>query len=143
MSKIGERGISLLEVLLVLVIVSVLGSISFSLSAEALDNYRLEKAAKILLSDLRELHEKAVTENVWQQVKFYPSVNKYSIWRSGVWVEDVQLAKGIILESGAINISFYPTGIPSEGATIVLGNSRGKEFRVILAAVTGRVRLSS
>lgn len=124
-------------------LVSVLGGIGFSAGAETLDNYRLEKAAKILASDLRETREKAVAENAWQQIKFYPDANLYRILRSGVWVQDVQFEKGVTLKSGTIDISFYASGVPSAGATIILGNNRGKELKVIIAPVTGRVRISS
>ncbi len=129
--------------LAVLLLISILGSVSFSVGAQTLDNYRLEKAAKQLVSDLRETREKAIAENVWQQIKFYPSSNMYRILKAGVRVEDVTLDKGVTLKSGYLDISFYPTGVPSVGATIILGNNRGKELKVIIAPVTGRVRISS
>lgn len=132
-----------MEVLVVLLVISILGAISFSVGADALENYKLDKAAKLLVSDLRELQAKAMAENIWQQVKFFPSANKYRLSRAGVLIQDVQLEKGIILKSGNLDISFYPTGAPSVGATIILGNSRGKEVKVIIAPVTGRVRISS
>ena len=124
-------------------LVSILGGISFSVGSQALESYKLDKAAKILSSDLREIREKAIAENTWQQVKFFPSTNMYRLLGAGAPIEDVQLEQGIVLKSGYLEISFYPTGTPSTGTTIILGNSKGKVLKVIVAPVTGRVRISS
>ncbi len=126
-----------------LVLVSILGGITLSVGAEALESYKLDKAARILASDLRETREKAIAENKWQQVKFFPSANMYRLSDAGVQNEDVQLEEGIVLKNGYLEISFYPTGTPSIGATIILGNRKGKVLKVIVAPVTGRVRISS
>lgn len=139
----GERGISLLEVMVVLIVLSIFGGISFSVGASALDNYKLDRSAQILVSDLREAREKALDENVWQEVKLFSSTNSYRLLRSGVPQQDVVLDNGVVLKSGNLDISFYPSGSPSVGATIILANKRGKELKVIIAPVTGRVRLLS
>lgn len=107
-----------------------------------LDNYRLEKTARLLVSDLRETEQKAVTENIWHEVQFYPDSNMYRITRAGTRLTDVHLDSGVKLINREFDISFYPTGTPSGGATVILGNQRGKQVRVIIAPVTGRVRLS-
>ncbi len=138
----GESGTSLLEVLLVLVLVSVLGGIAFSLGTATLDDYRLDRNARLLLSDLRESREKAIAENVWQEIKVYPSVNMYRLLSAGQRVRDLTLATGIRFVSGPMDFYFDPRGIPSQGETIILANQRGRSLRIILAPVTGRLRIS-
>jgi prepilin-type N-terminal cleavage/methylation domain-containing protein len=138
---LGERGITLMEVLCVLLIVSIIGTVSFAVGAETLDNYRLDKAAKLLVSDLREAREEAITENVWQEIRFFPYANMYRIVRAGVRVNDVQLETGIELYAPQ-KVTFYPSGSPAEGVTLTLTNKRGKQLQIVVAAVTGRVRLA-
>lgn len=140
---LNQSGISLIEVLLVIFLISILGSFSFSLGARTLEDYKLNKAAKILVADLRETREKALTENVWQQFKVFAGVNKYRISKVGAPVQDVQLEKGVTFLTGNLDLSFYPSGTPSGGTTIVLCNRNGKQARIIIAPVTGRIRLSS
>ncbi len=123
-------------------LLSIGSGIFFAVGVRTLDNYRLEKTAKILVSDLREARERAITENQWQEIRFYPAANMYRIVRSGARLSDVSLEPGVELENAALSIAFYPTGSPSEGATILLRNKRGKQLKVVVAAVTGRVRLA-
>lgn len=139
--KIGkDRGFTLLEVILVLVIISGTGFLLAVKLPLHLESRRLEMATTQLLYDLRDTEQAAKSENVWYQVNFYPHDGCYQILRQGVWVKDVPLQEGIKISNGPANIIFNSSGIPYPGTRIVLRDAAGEERKVFVAPVAGRIR---
>ncbi|UMZ73979.1 hypothetical protein ACONDI_01549 [Natranaerofaba carboxydovora] len=148
----------MLEVLGVLLIFSTVSMMIFPNMISALSSYRLEASAKRLAKDIStaKMHAIMFKESVW--IDFY-------LTSEGVFYE---IKSGTLLESGdeivspvlkglksfpkeikitnlphGNRLSFNRKGYPSQGVTINLTNSRGKRLYVIVAARSGRVRVSN
>ncbi len=145
----ADRGFSLIEVMLVLII---LAGASFMLLLKwpaYQEKQQLDTAATRLLSDLREVRQLALGERVWYRVDFSPYDGIYRIYqgpgKSGkvVKIKEVHLPAGVEFansDQGWDGLYFYPAGTPDKGRTYILANTRGEVRKVIVAPVECRIR---
>ena len=148
-----QKGFSLIELLIVMVITGIfsgLASVSFS---SQLPHYRLNHAARDIVSDLRWARQLALTERQPISVVLDLERERYQIERRsqpGIpigWVRDL-LDRGqgygeidLVSSSGGRTLTFYPQGTTNSWTTIILRNRFGEQRQITLVA-TGRVKLT-
>jgi len=138
--KHNSIGYTLLEVLLVLALLTGAGyTLLIRLPYNNLET-NLEMAANNLLDDLRETQQAAIASNVWHKVRFFPSTNQYKIFKQDKFLRSVDLPPNVRFNNSPPDLTFYPSGTPSGGMTVMLAAGRFKK-NVIVAPVMGRIRL--
>jgi prepilin-type N-terminal cleavage/methylation domain-containing protein len=137
----GDKGFTLLEILLVLVFMAGAGFVLLIKLPVHLERDRLDLAATQLLGDVRDVRQAALAENDWYQIKFYRSVGDhyYQVFREGTRVKEVHFDDGIQFKGQPTNLLFNASG-RSAGATIELINSAGEEKSIVVAPVGMRIR---
>ncbi|OLN32226.1 prepilin-type N-terminal cleavage/methylation domain-containing protein [Desulfosporosinus metallidurans] len=137
----NDRGFTLLEMLLVLVLLAGSGFVLLIKLPVNLEKERLTFATTQLLEDIRDTRQAALAENNWYSIKFYYQIGDqhYQIFRQGTRVKDVYYKEGIQLFGGPKELSFSAIG-RGVGATIILTNSKGERRSIIVAPVGMRIR---
>jgi len=141
MAEARDKGFTLLEMLLVLILLAGAGFVLLIKLPINFDKQRLSFAATQLLEEIRDARQAALAENNWYAVKFYPQEEDphYQIFRQGTKVKDVYLKEGIQFLGQPANLTFNATG-RSVGATIVLTSPAGERKSVVVAPVGMRIR---
>lgn len=136
-----DRGFTLLEMLLVLILLSGAGFVLLIKLPINFEQQRLTFATTQLLEEIRDVREAALAENNWYEVKFYVSDgdHHYKIFRQATRVKEVHLKDGIRFFGQPGNLIFNASG-RSVGATIVLTTPSGERRSVIIAPVGMRIR---
>ena len=146
------KGYTLIELMVVVGIISLLLGLSLNGLNNLIQRSKLNRAAALLSSELKDTQSRAFYEGVYYKIEFYTtfnwptSSNKYKILKGS----ESELCKEIKLEGVELfktnftndNVEFYPNGVPSMGGTVTLKNKRGKILYVIMTPVTARVRVS-
>jgi Tfp pilus assembly protein FimT len=131
-----------------MVVVSVI-SILLGLSINGVDYLiqwsKLNTAAALLSSELKNAQSRAFYEGVYYKLQFWPSLDRYRIYKQTELIDDIILKEIDLFNTNFTdnNLHFYPSGIPGQGGTITLKNKRGKILYVIMTPVTARVRVST
>ena len=127
------KGYTLVQLIIVLALISIVaGYFSFQMSG-TVDTVKLQAAAKMIASDLRNAQALAVSSHTSQQVEFD---------------RDFYTAQGIKKKIPApvkvdtpLIFSFAPSGLPHPGFSGTLKlNAKGKTVSVILSS-QGRIRI--
>lgn len=136
-----ERGFTLLELLLVLILLSGAGFVLLIKLPIHFEKENLAFAATQLLEEIRDARQAALAENCWYEVKFYPQKgdHHYQVFCQGTRVKDVHLKDGIQFADKPGNLTFNASG-RSVGTTITLKNSAGELRSVVVAPVGMRIR---
>lgn len=136
-----ERGYTLLEMLLVLVLLAGAGFVLLIKLPVQLEKEHLSFAATQLLEDIRNVRQTALAENNWYEVKFYleDGNHHYQIFRAGTRVKDVSLEEGIQFLGQPKNLRFNASG-RSQGSTIVLTAPSGEQRHIVIAPVAMRIK---
>ena len=136
-----ERGFTLVELLLVLILLTGSGFVLLIKLPINFAQQHLDLASTQLLEEIRDVRQTALAENNWYQVKFYlqNGDNHYQIFRQGTRLKDVHLKDGIQFVGQPADLMFNATG-RSVGTTIVLTNSAGERRSVVVAPVGMRIR---
>lgn len=137
----NDRGFTLLEMVLVLIILSGSGFVLLFKLPIVFEKERLAFASTQLLAEIRDARQAALAENNWYEVKFYleDGNHNYKIFRQGTRVKDIHLKDGIRFEGQPDNLIFNASG-RSVGTTITLSNSLGGKRSVVVAPVSMRIR---
>ena len=145
------QGFSLTELVMVMGIVVILGLLSQTWLGSQLPKWRLNGAARQLVSDLMAAKMKAVTQGTKHRVSFLDS-HRYTVLedknnngkpdRGEPLVErDVQNAYGDVTLMSTNNPIFHPRGTASNLATVTVSNSAGTT--TITVGITGRVKVKT
>ena len=136
-----DKGFTLLEMLLVLILLSGAGFVLLVKLPIHFDKERLAFESTQLLEEIRDTRQAALAENNWYAVKFYPQEgdHHYQVFRQGTKVKDVHLKEGIKFLGQPGNLTFNAAG-RSVGATIVLTGPSGERKSVVIAPVGMRIR---
>lgn len=134
------QGMTLLEVLLVLILLagagfSMLVKIPLDFQGQALN-----LSTTMLLEDIRDARQAALSENTWYQVKFATAQKSYRIYREGVKVKETGLVEGIRFYNTPPDFRLDASGNPLPGSTISLIDGTGRVRNVVIAPVSGRIR---
>jgi len=146
-----SNGFTLTELLIVLGIMGVALMLSVTWLNSQLPNWRLNGAARQVVSDLLAAKMKAVVERNRQRVLFQDD-HRYVLLDDdnnngksdpGEHVEDrdIQESYRDVMMTATSNPSFLPRGTASSLASITLSNSAGQ--RIITVSITGRVKVKS
>jgi len=148
-----SKGYTLIELMVVVGIIALLLGLSLNGLNNLIQWNKLNTAAALLSSELKNTQSRAFYEGVWYKIEFYPTfnnptLNKYKIFKGSkqgsklckeVKLEGVELFKTNFKGNG---VFFYPSGVPGQGGTVTLKNKKGKILYVIMTPVTARVRVS-
>lgn len=136
-----QRGFSLLELLVVLVIAGILLAWGYPRLATLANSYRLDGAAWRLVTELQKVRLRAVAEGTPLRVVFDTAARTYRIQKqtpSGSWVDDGPARSlddlgrlSVALSPAGRSPTFTPRGVVESGTEVV----------VQLAAPTGGQRL--
>jgi len=138
------KGYTLIELMVVVGIISLLLGLSLNGLYSLIQWSKLNRAAALLSSELKNTQSRAFYEGVYYKLQFWPSLDRYRVYKQTELIDYIIL-KGIDLFNTNFtdnNLYFYPNGVPSMGGTVTLKNKRGKVLYIIMTPVTARVRIS-
>ncbi|MHB8075009.1 pilus assembly FimT family protein [Desulfosporosinus fructosivorans] len=143
--KANDRGFTLLEMMLVLILLAGSGFYLLIKLPVNFEKQRLAFATTQLLEEIRDVRQAALAENIGYDVKFYYQAgdHHYQIFRQGKMMKNIYFKDGIKFLGcpGDIEgvLGFSASG-RSMGTTITLTNSTGEHRSVIVAPVGMRIR---
>jgi prepilin-type N-terminal cleavage/methylation domain-containing protein len=154
--EVNKKGITLIELIIVMVIIAIGATLMVPGIGAWLPNYRLRSATRDIVSTMRVAQMRAVSHNIEYAVSFNVGGNSYILHRrntGGCWDNDgdIQtLPAGIQINNITFPIDpclnnrplaqFNPNSTSSSGS-ITLINTKGTTRRIVLTASTGRVRI--
>jgi len=144
--KVNKKGITLIELIIVMVIIAIGAALMVPSIGAWLPNYRLRAAARDIVSTMRMAQMKAVSGNTDYRVSFDTGSGTYILQRNsgGVFFDDgvsQTLPAGIVISAISFpgnNAEFNPNSTSSTGS-ITLINTKGSTRTVSLTTATGRV----
>lgn len=148
--RCDERGLTLVELMAVLVVAALLGSLAVPRLGPVLDKMRLEADAREIAGMLRLARQEAISTGQPQTVLFYPYASIYRHQgrknihlRSGVEYLGTTTFRSVY-SGGPPGCTFYPTGaVGPQAGTVTLHNQRDERLYIVVNPVVGRVRVSA
>ncbi len=147
-----KSGVTLIEIIMVLAIIVIIGTISLPRFDRVIEDYKLKTDARQLAWVLRSTRQEAITSGNTQTVIFKPVSNCYI--QIGQKYTTYALSRDIIFprfeytfgvpeDSGGYPVcGFTSTGAPTpQAGKITLKNKYEKRISVIVNPCAGRVRL--
>jgi len=140
-----KKGYTLIELMVVVGIISLLLGLGINGLDYLIQWNKLNTAAALLSSELKNTQSRAFYEGVYYKLQFWLSLDRYRIYKQTELIDDIVLKDIDLFNTNFTNnqVFFYPNGVPSMGGTITLKNKIGKVLYVIMTPVTARVRVSS
>ncbi|MDD5544813.1 MAG: GspH/FimT family pseudopilin [Acidobacteriia bacterium] len=146
-----ERGITLLEILVVLTLIAILSAMVYPSFGNAMQTLRLRGEARQLVSACREARWEAIAKRRPFRLTLDPEKNQISIVDfSDRMRREIDLPAGIRIfqaqknsDNGvaeATEFYFFPNGT-TESGSITLRNQSGKNVRVVIESLTGNARI--
>ncbi len=144
----NNRGFTLIELILGMLILSLVFSLATPLFDKVFQANQLEADAQKLAWFLRACRQESVYLHKAQTVLFYTNGAKYKILGGtqhslSPGIEFVGTTTFVTRVAGLPACIFLPTGAPSSGGTVTLKNKHNAKKYVIVNPVAGRVRVSS
>ena len=144
----NQRGITLLELLVVFVIIAIGAALMAPNIGGWLPNYHLRSATRDVASVMRVAQIKAVSMNTPFRISFNTLNDSYLVeyWTSGgVWVADggaQTLPTGVKFNTTfAGNITTFSPNSTATDGNVTLNNTKGSIKTVRLLGLTGRIRV--
>jgi prepilin-type N-terminal cleavage/methylation domain-containing protein len=143
----NEKGITLLELIIVMVIIAIGAVLTVPNIGGWLPNYRLRSATRDVVSIMRLAQLKAVSNNTSYRVVFDTVNESYIIeyLNTGSWVAEggsQSLPTGVKFNTTfAGNITtFLPNSTATDG-DVTLNNNKGSIKKIRLLGLTGRIKI--
>jgi len=154
----NREGLTLLEVLVALALLSLLGGIVFLQLTPFLAQTRLNNAIRQVVTDLQYTRTKAISQNRRFRVTFRPATQDYCVERDegGSWQQQLLHSHSAEEATGAFvslpqnvritavnsegDIIFLPRGAVDGGITITLSTASGEGTKRVIVNLAGRVR---
>ncbi len=145
--RISKRGITLIELIVVMVIIAIGAVLMVPNLRPWIENYRLRTAARDLVSTMRAAQVRAVSNNVEYRVLI--SGGSFTLQRNsaGTWVDEEAaktLPAGITIRTNTFVNPTSPLFRPnssSNGGTIVLENRRNSTRTITVSPTTARITI--
>lgn len=143
MRRGGERGITLIELAVVVAIVAIMGFFMAPAVGEWLDNYRIRQTARDISSTLQQAKMKAISTNTIHTVTFHIADNTYELLPGG---NENQVARGVNIVNTDFadnEVQLNPNGTTSSQTltdSIRISNAQGKQYRVTITPA-GRISI--
>lgn len=144
-----QQGLVLAELLTVLLILAILAAVAIP-AMLSFGQWPLRAASQEMAGRIREARQTAMASGTVCYVVFFEESHRYRLElpTGYVWVS---LPAGIsfggtnfplLTKTGRPTVSFRFTGAPNRGGHLILRDQGGKRRYLIVAPVTGRVRIS-
>jgi prepilin-type N-terminal cleavage/methylation domain-containing protein len=141
----NQRGVTLIELIIVLIIIAIGATLTAPNIGGWLPNYRLRSATRDMVSTMRVAQMKAISNNLRYQISFTAN-NSYVLQyqnTGGGWIDDgarQTMPTGVQFNTTFGNIAnFFPDSTSSNG-NVVLNNTKGKTKTIQLLGATGRIK---
>ena len=148
----NRKGVTLLELIVVMVIIAIMAALAVPNIAAWLPNYRLRTATRDIVSTMRTAQIKAVSTNLEHRVQFNAEAGSYILQRrttagtlepdgvsqtipSGIRFQEIDL------DGADDNVAIFNPNSTSTSGHVTLRNKRDTEKRIVLFAATGRIRV--
>jgi len=148
-SQLNHKGITLIELVVVMVVIAIGAVLTVPNIGAWLPNYRLRSTTRDIVSTLRIAQIKAVSTKMDYQVSFDPGKGSYLLRRNsgGAWFDEGNseaLPSGILISAITFpdNKAQFDPHFVSSGGSITLQNPKGTERRITLSTATGRVNVN-
>ena len=146
--KINKKGVTLIELIVVLAIIAIGAVLAVPNLGPWLANYRLRSATRDITSTLRTAQMKAVSNNYFYQVDF--TGGGYILRRSSTGLDPAPwpaegvtqtLPTGISIKSNTFSTAkaLFSPNSSSNGGTIILENSKKAQRTITVLPSTGRI----
>jgi type IV fimbrial biogenesis protein FimT len=152
-----ERGVTLIELIVVMVIIA-MGAVLLAPNIGAwIPNYRLKSAARDVTSALRTAQMKAISNNTQYHVSFNSGAGTFILQyqdTGGNWIDDgssQKLPQGVAISgigfpacpppAASNNCALFNPNSTSSTGSITLSNTKGATKRITLTTSTGRVHV--
>ena len=142
-----SRGFTLFEFLVIMAIIGIIATISWSALRTLQPSWRLDGAVRDLATDLRYAQQQSVTEQVNYGIHFSSTTNEYQIIRYGTTTENVlekSLSEGVdfhqITGFNGDEVVFNPYGAVKEMGSVSLINIEEK-IKIIEVRPSGFVKI--
>jgi general secretion pathway protein H len=137
----GKKGVTLIELVVVMAIVAIMGLFMAPAIGEWLDNFRIKQAARDIASTLQLAKMQTISSRQTHSVNFTLADGTYGITPLPPGGSNSQVPKGVTIATGsATSISFNPDGTSPVSGTITINNAKGKQYQVSVSA-TGRIQI--
>lgn len=144
----SQSGFTLVELLIAVALILMICLAGILRLGDSIEEHELSAAALALAADLHWLRQMSVNSPtgaggpVFSMTFDHAGGRSYQVNGGIKIVKRIQLPSSVVIKNSPRSIGFSLSGAPSQGQTIMLQNRRGKIKYVILAAVSGRVRVS-
>jgi general secretion pathway protein H len=143
----NPKGITLLELIIVMVIISIGAALMVPNIGGWLPGYRLRSATRDIVSTMRVAQMKAISNNLKYQISFDIGNNSYVLQyqnTAGTWINDgaVQtLPTEVQFNTTFGNAAdFFPDATSTDG-NVILNNTKGTIKTIQLLGTTGRIKI--
>jgi prepilin-type N-terminal cleavage/methylation domain-containing protein len=144
----NQRGVTLIELIIVMVIIAIGAVLTTPNISGWLPNYRLRSATRDVASIMRFAQLKAVSNNTSYQVVFDTAHDSYILQyqdTGGGWVAEgisQTLPTGVKFNTTfPLNITTFSTNSTATDGNITLNNTKGSTKTVRILGLTGRIRI--
>lgn len=141
----GKFGYTLIELLVVLALFAIVLSIGMP-SIKSIFHTKERIELMEFKRDIIFARNSAIVENCNYILYLYPYENRYQINKVNketTIIKDRTLSNGIVIRGTNFNnvVTFYPTGAPSQGGTIILTNKKKQKIEITIEVATGKINL--
>lgn len=143
----ASRGVTFVELLLVLLILAIMTSLAVPLVHD-LGSWPLRTAAHEMVNAIQEARLTAITHGLTCTIVFYDLSGRYrqDLPQGTLWTDlpsEVSMIANLPRVNDRPTLYFRYTGAPNRGGYVRLQDSAGRRLYIIITPVTGRVRIDS
>jgi prepilin-type N-terminal cleavage/methylation domain-containing protein len=149
----ARHGFSLIELMLVLLLMGILLAVAVPLGERSVARFNLTGAARQMAADIRMHQQVAISSEddlSTYQIIFDPSKHRYQLQKNTLIMKTINLPGTVHItntnfpgQNNRLRFSIQGRPIDGGGTITLLDQVTGELYYVIVAAITGRVRIST